>query len=718
MANLYVTDNAQGHDHVVYVSDATQMGRTSIDEGHEHEVVFDPAAQTWVVGFGPDGHGHVLQDLSTKTWKSPKEEDAEILSDVYRIADEWIKADEENRNLARESERFAWGEQWDKGIKEELESKGRAALVINSIERMIDALCGEQRQERTDIYYYPQEGGDQRVADILNHLVKHLLESCFFGREESKAFEDAVICGRGLLNVYVDFSRNIQGEIKVERFPWEDVVFGPHEKEDLEDCDGLVKHKMYSKARLKSIYPEFAKKIDEVMATKEMFKSPNSLGGGINTVYKNDDYEHGTEIFPNIVGEYGTVDIVKKELRVFELWRKVYERLFVIANPDENFYLPIEGMRKGLANRFRGIPGLYVIEREKIKFRVTRVVGDLILSDEYPAELPTDDFFIVPVYARKRGDKWKGKVASGIDSQKELNRRHSQAIDIGNQAGYGWFYDDTTFADRVSEREFVENVSAPNFKLKIADLRNPPVRQEGVKFPSEIVQLLQLSDQALTTTLSMEVGQGGANESTSHFMERKNARLLPNEFLFDNLAFAKKKLGKLLVPIIQRYYTPDRILRILQTTAMRQENTQVGGQPLQSYDPNEIIAFLETADLSLYDVEVSESAYSPTKRMATLMLLTEMVRGGMAVDPALLIEFMDLPADIKARVQSSMAQQAASAQEGQQATADMEIQKTLIAQGAIPPAVQQKYLTAPPPAEAQVAPQEGMGAPPGSEQML
>lgn len=687
MGQLFRTSITEDHSHIVYVSEVSQTGVTSVDAGHIHDVAFDPNIQDWVLGFGPNGHSHVLEAPTLANPKSDKQEDVEVLDDVYTMFREWTEAEKESRDAAEEAEKFYWGEQWDKALKSELESKGRAALTINQIERMVDSLTGEQRQERTDIHYYPEEGGDQRVADILNHLSKHLLEKCYYGREEAKVFEDMVIVGRGGFNLWVDFSKDIQGQIKVERFPWSDVVFAPHEKEDLEDCEGLIKHKMYSRARLKSMFPDFADKIDGVFVDQQL---PITAASSNVPFSPNYDFSANGESFPVVSGDYSNIDILRKELRVIECWRKVFGRLNVIAYPDENFYFAADGWKNSDVNKVRTIPGFYVVEREQIKFRITKVCGNLILSDDYPADLPDNDFFLVPAYAKKRGGRWKGKVTSGIDSQKEVNKRHSQAIDIGNQAGYGWFYDDTTFPDERAKLEFTQNSSAPNFKLKLTSVQNPPLRQDGLKFPAEIVQLMQMADQSLSSTMSMEAMPGGANQSGAHFMEAKKAKLLPNEFLFDNLSFAKKKVGTLLVKLIQRYYRPERILRILQNQATQAgpQNMQVGGQPFDSYTSEEIISILQTSDLSQYDVTVAESGYSPTARLATFMLLSEMARSGSPVPPELMVEFMDIPAELKQKIQSSMMQQAQAQAQTQDANSKMEINKTLIAQGIIPPEVQ------------------------------
>jgi hypothetical protein len=315
----------------------------------------------------------------------------------------------------------------------------------------------------------------------------------------------------------------------------------------------------------------------------------------------------------------------------------------------------------------------------------------VVLSDEYPAELPVDDFFIVPVYAKKRGYKFWGKVESSKDAQKYVNKQYSLSLDVGNKcATYGWFYDSTTFPDNEKEK-FKRNATSPGFMAELIDTNKPPVRVDGVKFPSELIQLMDVGQAQIAEQMNVVTDPNGANESGNLFMQRHNQKLLGSEYLFDNLSFAKQKLGRLLVKLIQKYYTPDRIVRIVRNVASK-DQLELDGQPVEEFSDEDIMTMLSTADLEYYDVEVTESSWSPSMRLATFMMLSEMVRAGQPIPPEAMFEFADMPADVKNKLTSMMAQQQQAQSEATQTTADAEIQKTLIAQGHIPPQVAEKFL--------------------------
>lgn len=714
MGQLMKTTEAEdGHYHLVYVGDDGSI-TTSVDEDHGHSVELSEATGQPVLSFGIDGHTHELIPLPESTRREKKEDEDQIVGEVLSEFQSLLESEEENRKWAHKSEDYYCGEQWDEGDRSTLEGSGRACLTINEIQRHLDELIGYQRQNRTDLRYLPMEGGDQRVADILNVAAKQITEQCFYEREETESFSDASIVGRGALNIRMDFSQDLEGEIKIEHYPWYDVVFGPHLKADLSDCEIVVKHKRISRSKLEQLYP---KKADEVATGLSMLDDFESTAGS-QTQHAVGHYtkaENWRKVVAFNTAGIGMMDITRKDIRVVERWKKIYKRVDVVVALQDGFYFNAENLSKKDVSKLKTIPTISVVERGITKIRITRIAGGVLLSDQNPADMADDDFFIVPIYASRRGNRWWGKVRPAIDPQMELNKRHSQAIDIGNRAvSYGWMIDHSTFQQEREEMEFKDKVTTPGFVAKVADLNRPPMKIEGTRFPAELAELMSISSQQISSLMNIRVESSGANESAQHLMQMKQARLTGNEYLFDNLSFAKKKIGRLLVKLIQKYYSPQRIYRILVNQAQRGQ-VEIAGQPLQNYSPDEIINLLENTDLTKYDVIVSETAHSPTTRLANFMLLSDLARNsGIPIPPEALIGLMDLPEEEKAKiVQGIQSQQQAQASQ-QSATADMEITKTLIAQGLVPPKVAQQYGVQGAPAQPQDQGQQApMQAPPG-----
>lgn len=682
------------------MNEEQQLAISAVSRNHAHQIIFQPPQPPQMNQFGQqiapaqqggwqiipseDGHTHQFAEYEAES-PIKKSKDEELISEIRGLRDEAIDTESKSREAAKEAYEFYCGDQWTHSQKSQLTEEGRACLTINKIEKNIDILLGFQRQQRTDFRFFPVEQTDQSVSDILNILVKVILESCTFPLAESEVFRDMTIAGRGIFNAYMDFQQNIQGDIKIERFPWDGVYFGPHEKIDASDCEYIIKTRNYSLGKIKQLWPEKADKVSEIDATSDIDRNTESHTQHSSAQYvKSDNFKD-----ISTTGQPTTSEIQKKSYEVIECQQKQTFPKVVLVKTDEEFIFDAWGWKEKDIEQVLTIQGFVKIPQLVTKIRITRICGSVVLSDENPAEVPYDDFTAVVAYAKKAGNKFWGKVKALIDPQKEKNKRHSQAIDIGNKmAVYGWMYDEATFP-QDQDRLFEKVANRPGFKLKINDINRPPVRFEGTKFPSEIVELMALNDKEIENLVNIVPQEAGANTSGVALHQYQQTRLMGNEFIFDNFAMAKKKLGKLIVGLIQKYYTPQRIYRII--SGQPQQATQmIGGQPLEQYSEAEIVKLLETADLTQYDVAISESSYSPTARLTTFILLKELAQAGQPIPPEVLINLMDIPESEKQKILGAiqMQQQAAAAENAN--AQKSEINKTLIAKGIIPPEVQQQ----------------------------
>ena len=727
--------SADRHYHIVYLNTDTGVGAMSpAPDGHVHDLVYDPPRDpvqpspaippqidpmtgqpvmvqdpqtgqmmpdpgqpanpgdpgkevgSWIVRPAVDAsgamHDHELVDYKNTETTVVQDEQA-VIKDCLALWREGIELVADCTKKGRESEEFYKGEQWDDKVERELNGLNRAALTINEIMANIDTLVGYQMDQRTDIRYLPQEDGDQRVADILNVVTKKILDSCYYQREETKVFKDQCIPGIGVFNVYMNFNDNIQGDIHVERFPWDDCVYGPHEKEDLSDCEYEVRSRMVSIAKLKQLFGNKAKEIEESYMSycgqyPDIEKNDNGVSG-THTDYRN--AKKLDDMPQTIGGTIPLVDVQKKQFRLAQVSRKVYKEVTVIFNKDENFfYTAYDWKEKDLALA-ANIPGFQMITQLKTRMRITKFCGSVVLSDENPADLPLHDFYTVPAYGYRLNGEFWGKVEAAKDPQRELNKRRSQAMDTMNRLGASvYFTEPETFVDKNEKEKFKKNRSKPGAMFEVNDIERRPVLERGADFPAALVEIMQLDQTNLQRLMNIVVEQGGANESGSLFLEKKKSRLTGNQFLFDNLSFAKQKIGKILVALIQRYYPPERLLRILDSQYSKQK-FELGNQDYSQFSKEEIVEMLENADLLEYDVIVTESSYSASTRLGIAKMLFDAMGQGAQIDPTLPMKFIDMPADIRAEITDSQQQMAKQQAQAAKDTSNSEIAKTLIAKG-------------------------------------
>jgi hypothetical protein len=686
------------HDHFAYIN-KRGSGSTSTDSKHSHQIVFEPATQATFDEFGAqvseavaaspriiaaeDGHTHEIVPVSMildelfeiKSDEKSERESVNRVDALYREAD---ALEDESRKKGDEAEEFYRGEQWDVSKKRQLEGENRAALTINEVAPKIDLLSGLQRQARQDITFFPVEGGDAKVSEILNIIVKNLLNQTSYHYHETNAFIDGLVAGRGILHIMLDRDENILGDIRVFKLPWDSVFFGPHDEYDLSDCDYAVVEREVSLSKAQEMYPKHADEFYEVAEGDEETKTtPHHR-------YEGRQYEEAAkrgEGSPN-VGNTNFTEISRKSVIIHECYQKVYKQFHVVFNQADDFFERLEGYTDADINSIKTIPGIEVIPRTKHKIRKTITSGKALLDDDYP-DLPAEVLPFFPIYAYKLGNNFHGKIEAAKDPQREINKRHSQAIDIVNRMSSSiWFYDDETFENASDEGSFRENSAKAGLVQKIRNILKPPQRADVFPFPTALVNLIAMDSEMIRDVMNVNqesLGQQSNAESGIAITQRQRSSLMGNEFLYDNLRFTKRRLAKTFVAYLQEYFTPDRLVRILQT----QEKQKIQGQPVGGLRPDDIEAIrklLTDLDITKYDVEVGESAHTPTARMANFLIFADLRGKGIPIPEEVLIEFSEAPNKEEIIQQIQAVRQAQQQQEDKKL--QVEIDKTLIAQQA------------------------------------
>lgn len=696
---LYRTDTQQDHHHFIYITESqgTPVALMSFagDESHSHEITWQesipPVVDTetqevkqeaipgrWIVQ-EKNGHTHQYKpimrppDLRTNLGASEKRKKVDMVHTLFKAAREY---EADFREMARESEKFYNNDQWEDAVLRKLDKAKRTALTINEIQPKIDLLVGYQAQNRFDISYLPQEDGDSKVADVLNIVTKNILEKNGFKYEETAVFEDGLIVGRGLFQLEVDYNLSLDGAIKIRKIDWDTVFFGPHTRKDCEDLEYLVAAKWVQRRVLDEMYPSLKDEFQYNFDLEKLDEDNRTIDATEGEDYQDD--KQNTLLIPN--NDEELIDLKMNKMRVLRLQRRIYRDTWAIVNKEDDLMLDADRLLLSDINQIAQFPGMQKVQRLKQEREVVEVAGSTLLD----YEIDTEDLDVIPFYVKKRKGKVYGKVELAKDPQREINKRHSQMIDIMNKVAlFGRYYYEQTFANPSEERAYKENANNPGFIAKLKQGAAPPGVEQGIKFPAELATIMNLESQKIREIMNVTgelLGQTSRQESGIAIQQKQRQGLIGNDYLFDNLALAKKRIGKWLVRMIKKVYTPQRIARLLVLNQERNGDMKIGGIALKDIPPKELEKYayiLETNDLEQYDIVISESAYSPSRRQANFAQWAEIVSKGYPLPPELLIELSDLPD--KERVINQIRQTQAQAQQAEQAKNETEIKKTLIA---------------------------------------
>lgn len=706
MKGLFRT-NKQGvgrgtHYHVGYLNQETGLGAMSEANHHTHRMLWhpevpptpptppsqdpntgmeipgnpgDPGSPAFWEVEAVNGHTHTLEQMviEQEDTKLDGEEATKLVSEViddYKACKDY---EQDSIDRGREAYGFYHGRgQWTDEQREKLKSEDRACITNNKIKPQINTLLSYQIEQRKDPKFRPQEGGDQRLGELADIAAKHFLYRTKFHRSETRSFRDAAVAGRGILGLDFDTLNSIRGDIRIRSLRWDQTYYGPHDEEDASDARVVVNTRWYSKEAVKAEWPKRASDI------QEDWDNLQARSKGSN--YSDDEYSH-----PGKSLSLGAdlVNVSKKQVKVLERFKIEIKEQVAVSVSADSFVENITNWEESDIEGLKGISGIKIIRKKIGQTRRTVVAGTTLLADEAPAKIPPiegrrDYIPQVVIYCYKDGDDFDGQVENAKDPQREINKRHSQAIDILNRMdGYGEYYDESTFVDENDRKKYQAVRSKPGFLQRLQSLERRPARVEGVKFPSELVQMMEFEDAQIQQAMNIVAQPYGANESGAALLQKQKLKVAGQEFLFENAKDARARLMKMLLAYIQEYVSPEQLFRIVRNSDPR---TKIGGKPASEYSLDEVKELLAGKDLTTCDLVIDEEQWTPTIRMANAIILTELAKNGQ-IPPEVPIEMNDtIPRSVKDTIIQMVQQQREAAANEEKAKREVELQKTAMAQ--------------------------------------
>ena len=129
--------------------------------------------------------------------------------DLYKQFCDTIKADidakSEERELMRDDQRFAAGEQWPDAIAKKRQAEGRPIQTINRLPAFIDQVVGDARQNRPSIKVHPAEDGDVDIANIYDGLIRAIQNESNADFAYDTAIEHTATFGFGAWRIKTDY---------------------------------------------------------------------------------------------------------------------------------------------------------------------------------------------------------------------------------------------------------------------------------------------------------------------------------------------------------------------------------------------------------------------------------------------------------------------------------------------------------------------------------
>lgn len=584
----------------------------------------------------------------------------DLLAEELEAFQTAVDAESENREVALEDLEFArLGEQWPEKIRKQREEEGRPVLTINKMPAFIRQVVNDSRQNRPQIKVKPvDDNADKDTANVLEGLVRNIERTSKADVAYDTAVDYACSMGFGYIRVSVDYEYDDSFDkcIKIERVANPFSVYGdPHST----SVDGSDWNRCWITELIEE--GEFERK----------YKGAEKV-----------DWQDSGYMDLNVPWREG------KEILVAEAWhREITERdILKLSNGN------IVGAKEYEAGRdlFEMMGITPVTSRKAKAYKITQRImtgAEILEENEWQGQyLP-----IVPVYGEEINVEGKRYFRSLInqakDAQRMFNYWRTNATELVALAPRVPFIGEEGTFD-VDPNWLTANTASHAFLMHKRGSPMPQRQPLGTEQAiGSMSQALAAGDdmKAIIGMYDASLGQRSNETSGRAIMARQKEGDVNTFHFIDNLARSIRQVGCVLVDLIPKVYSGERIMRIIgpdqteQTVKVgqppegQQMPTQGQQQPMQGQqqpgkqDPNGPMpdGAERIYDLSVgrYDVAVDTGPSFTTKREESALQMTEFVRAYPQAAPIigdLLVKALDWPQadEIAERLKSMIPQQA------------------------------------------------------------
>lgn len=536
--------------------------------------------------------------------------------DLFTLCED---AENHNRTTALEDIRFArLGEQWPDSIVAQRQKDKRPCLTINKLPTYIRQVVNDARQNKPGIQIKAADSNaDPETAEVFTGLVRNIEYTSNADTAYDTATECAVSGGFGYLRVITEYACNDidKLDIKIKRVANPFAIYGDpfSQSEDSADWNVAFVTDRMSKDQFKKQYGD-----------KSAVDWDDSAWRDVKGTWRND--EDNTVL----VAEWWSREEVEKP--IFELSDgSLVDEAFL----QENELLIQAGV-------------VQVVKQDVTKsYKVTQRImtgAEILEENDWPGEyIP-----IIPVYGDEinvEGKRYfRSLIHNAIDAQRMFNYWRTNATELVALAPRVPFIGPKgAFDDDIDRWNTANSVSHPFLEYSGPI---PPQRQplDMGAAAGSLQEALNANDDIKAALGMFDASLGARSNETSGraIMARQREGDVSTFHFIDNMARAIRHLGRILIDLIPKVYTDERMVRILgedgeQSQAMigpemRPEVDPNTGQPIPGPDGKPRIA-VHSLTAGKYDLTVKTGPSYTTRREEAAVQMTEVMRAFPASAP-------------------------------------------------------------------------------------
>lgn len=520
-----------------------------------------------------------------------------------------------NRKEAREDIEFArLSKQWDEKVKAERELQGRPCLTINKLAPVIRQVVNDARQNRPSIKVMPKDDkADIETAEVISGLIRNIEQTSNADVAYDTAIDAAVCGGFGYWRVDLEYSYGgdlenykdagselFEQDICIKRIANQFSVYGDPDGMEADSSDWMRAFviEMMPHAKFKAKYK-----------TAKMADFESSAWSIAGASWKTDsevmvaEYWKREEVSKLVVAVQTEADLTIMDWADFDKLKQADPKIEAVTKP-------------------RAIKCYKVTQ-----YLMTGV--EVLETNEWPGTFIP----IVPVYGDEVNFEGNRHFRSLIRDAKDANRmfnywrtKATEAVALAPLSPFigkkGVFeYDAAKWATANTQNHaYIEYEGA-----------EPPMRQPYAGVPAGALQeALNASDdiKAITGIFDASLGNRSNETSGRAIRERKMEGDVSTYHFIDNLTRAIRHTGKIIIDLIPKVYSTERVVRILGEDGTP-ETKKINGNPDEMQDEGqEQSTNIRIHDLRLgsYDLAVTAGPSFTTRREESAEQMIELIR--------------------------------------------------------------------------------------------
>ena len=450
---------------------------------------------------------------------------------------------------AEKAFRYAAGDPWSVADYNAMVSSKRAPVTFNKIDSYVDAVVGVAINNEQKITFYPRGMEDAGYGEYLTDIHNYVADEGEFKGEELECFRDMLICGMGWTESYMDYSYNLDGDLKKVRFDPLRMRWDPTATQiNLRDTKWRLAIKDFSREELEAKYD----------LTQSNFANPwdsdIDLVGYGNRIVDIKDYGKDTR-FRSTPRENEHVGIYQYQ---------EYKTTWRVATQQGIKELTSEEYAKSRGEL--DAQGLKGIKQQKMVMRQALALGNKILKDDIA---PVDDMFSFQVMTGKldrlRG-VWYGIVRPLMGPQQWQDKFMSTMLHlIASSPKGGLLAEAGAFVD-IRDAEAKWNRSESIILASADALSNNRIMPKPqTPYPQGVDRLLEITQGSMKEVAGISPEMMGMSENVQAGVlenTRRQASIAVLSWAFNSLRIYRKLCSRLTMNYVREYMADGRLARI------------------------------------------------------------------------------------------------------------------------------------------------------------